>query len=89
MMTVYRYIKIRRSKVACAAKVDTEEFLFPNQLMVDSWFGIPFILIGFENDNKDGTGKVLIVRDLRMDICLSIFACRFNKKIGLVDIYFE
>jgi hypothetical protein len=29
--------------------------------MVDKWFGIPFILIGFENDKKDGTGKVLNV----------------------------
>jgi hypothetical protein len=56
LMTVYRYIKVRKSKVVCLNPEGTEEITFPNEIMVDGWCGIPLILVGFLNDKKDGTG---------------------------------
>jgi hypothetical protein len=72
--------------------------------MVEMWCGIPLILIGFENDRKDGTGEVLnaIASNGKQEIRLQnsrrsekdpmfthLLPADSHKKIGSVEIYFE
>jgi hypothetical protein len=54
---VYRKLTVRLSKKVCVNAESTKAFEWPTQAMVEQWNGVLHYLIGFENNQQDGTSK--------------------------------